>query len=69
MEGMSEGLQGTILVLIDDEYCTRGMGIWEGLDRQRKEDSLMTPLDDFRGIRNLQVGDITLTIKFLTICF
>jgi len=63
IEGASERLQGTVVGLIDDEYFTRGLGIWEGFDRRRNEVSLMTPLDDFQGIRYLHVGHITLTIN------
>ena len=63
MEGAREGPRGTIVGLIDDEYFTRGLGIWEGLDRKRNEVSLTTPVDDCRDIRYLQVGHITPTIN------
>jgi len=63
LEGASERLRGTIVGLIDDEYFTMGLGIWEGFDRKRKQVSLVTPLDDTRGIRYLHVGYITLQIN------
>jgi len=62
-EGAGERLQGTLVGLIDDEYFTKGLGIWEGFDCKRTEVSLTTPLDDFRDIRYLHVGHITLQIN------
>lgn len=62
-EGVDERLKGTLVGLNDEEYFTRGLGIWDGFDREGNEVSLLTPLDDFNDIRYLHLGHISLTIS------
>jgi polynucleotide 5'-hydroxyl-kinase GRC3/NOL9 len=62
-EETAKRLQGTVLGLIDEEYLTRGLGIWAGLDLERNEVAITTPLADLRGIRYLHLGHITITIS------
>jgi polynucleotide 5'-hydroxyl-kinase GRC3/NOL9 len=62
-EGLAKRLQGTILGLIDEEYLTSGLGIWAGLDLERNEVTITTPLADLKGIRYLHLGYITLTVS------
>jgi polynucleotide 5'-kinase involved in rRNA processing len=58
-----EQLQGTILGLNDEEYFTRGLGIWAGFDLERNEVSITTPVADLGGVRYLHLGYITLNIS------
>lgn len=63
VEGRGERLQGTVIGLNDEEYCTRGLGIWAGFDPERNEVSLTTPLGDLSGVRYLHLGHITIDIS------
>jgi polynucleotide 5'-hydroxyl-kinase GRC3/NOL9 len=61
-EEIGERLKDTILGLNDEEYFTRGLGIWEGFDPKRNEVSVTTTLDDMGAIRYLLLGHVTLHI-------
>jgi polynucleotide 5'-kinase involved in rRNA processing len=62
-EEIAKRPQGIVLGLIDEEYLTRGLGIWAGLELERNEVAFATPLADLTGIRYLHLGHITLTIS------
>jgi polynucleotide 5'-hydroxyl-kinase GRC3/NOL9 len=62
VERMDEQWKGIVVGLNDEEYLAKGLGIWEGFDRQRNEVSIRTPLEDLSAIRYLHLGHITLTI-------
>jgi polynucleotide 5'-hydroxyl-kinase GRC3/NOL9 len=63
VEGRGERLKGTVIGLNDEEYFTRGLGIWTGFDPERNEVSLTTPLGDLSGVRYLHLGHITIDIS------
>lgn len=58
-----ERLQGTVIGLNDEEYFTRGLGIWSGFDQQSNEVSITTPVADFSGVRYLHLGHLTIDIS------
>jgi len=62
-EGIAGRAQGTVLGLNDEGYFTRGLGIWEGFDRQRNEVSIVTPVEDCGAVRYLHLGHITLNVS------
>jgi polynucleotide 5'-hydroxyl-kinase GRC3/NOL9 len=62
IEDRGERLRGTVIGLNDEEYFTRGLGIWEGFDPERNELFLTTPLGDLSAIRYLHLGHITIDI-------
>lgn len=62
-EGIDERFMGRLLGLNDEEYFTCALGIWDGIDRDSNEVSVLTPLDDLGGIRYLHLGHISLKIS------
>jgi polynucleotide 5'-hydroxyl-kinase GRC3/NOL9 len=63
VEGSGERFQGIVIGLNDEEYFTRGLGIWAGFDPERNEVSITTPVTDLSGVRYLHLGHITIDIS------
>ncbi|RLB05304.1 MAG: hypothetical protein DRG50_07435 [Deltaproteobacteria bacterium] len=61
-EGIDERFNGRLLGLNDENYFTLGLGIWETFDLDSNEVSILTPLEELRGVKYLHLGHISLKV-------
>ena len=62
-ERMDEGLHGRLVGLNDEAYFALALGIWEGVNPDTHEVTLLTPWEDMSTVTFIHMGDISISME------